>query len=308
MDKNKHDGTFLARWISGDLTPEEFENFKNSKDFNLYTKINKVSQEFNTPEFFEKELFSKINKRLNNNTKEEPKVIRLIPNWAYAVAASIVIAFGLFYANNLESHYQTGYSEQLAVVLPDNSKIQLNSNSDLDFKNRNWNDNRVLKLKGEAFFDVENGESFKVLTNQGVVEVLGTEFNVLSRGNFFEVWCKEGKVRVTSISINKEVILLPGNALRVVNGDLEKWNFNINEPNWILGESSFYNTPLSQVIIALKNQFKVDFDTSNVDLDSRFTGGFSHKDIKLALKTVLQPMDILYTYNETNKITLVNSK
>ena len=309
MDKYKHDDTFLARWISGDLTPEEFEYFKKSKDYNLYTKINKVSQEFTPPTFNKKTLYNKVHNRLNSNTKPETKVIKLVPNWAYAVAASIIIAFGVFYFNSLESNFETGFSEQMAVVLPDNSKIQLNSNSDLNFKNRNWNDNRVLNLSGEAFFQVEKGKSFKVITNQGVVEVLGTEFNVLSRDNYFEVRCNEGKVRVTSNSINEEVILLTGNAIRVVKGDLEKWSFNINEPNWILGESSFYNTPLSQVLIALKNQYKVDFDTSNVNLDNRFTGGFTHKDIKLALKTVLQPMDILYTYNnETNKIILVNSK
>lgn len=309
MDKNKRDDTFLARWISGDLTPEEFKNFKKSKDFNLYTKINKVSQEFIPPIFNEKELFSKVNNRLSSNRKPETKTIKLIPTWAYTVAASVIIAFGIFYVNSLESNFKTGFSEQMEIVLPDNSKIQLNANSDIDFKNRNWNDNRELNLSGEAFFDVETGESFKVRTNQGVVEVLGTEFNVLSRDNYFEVRCNEGKVRVTSNSINTEVILQTGNALRVVKGDLEKWNFNINEPNWMLGESSFYDTPLSQVLIALKNQFKVDFDTANVDLNSRYTGGFSHKDIKLALKTVFQPMDILYTYNnKTNNIILVNSK
>ncbi|MBT8259993.1 MAG: FecR domain-containing protein [Flavobacteriaceae bacterium] len=309
MDKYKHDDTFLARWISGDLTPEEFESFKKNKDFNIYTKINKVSQEFTLPALNKELLFSKVHNRQNSNKKRKTKVVKLVPNWAYAAAASIIITLGVFYFNSLESNFQTGFSEQMAVVLPDNSKIQLNANSDLNFRNRNWKDNRELNLSGEAFFEVEKGNSFKVITNQGVVEVLGTEFNVLSRDNYFEVRCKEGKVRVTSNSIKTKVILLKGNALRIVNGDLEKWNFNINETNWILGESSFYNTPLSQVLIALKNQFKVDFDTSNIDLDSRFTGGFSHKDMKLALKTVLQPMDILYTYNsKTNKIILVNSK
>lgn len=170
MDKNTQESTFLARWISGDLTPDELENFKKSKDFNLYAKINKVSQEFTSPTFNEKELFNKINKRLTNNKTEAPKVIRMIPNWAYAVAASIVIAFGLFYVNNLESNYQTGYSEQMAVVLPDNSQVQLNANSKLDFKKRNWDENRELNLSGEAFFDVEKGETFKVITSDGTVD------------------------------------------------------------------------------------------------------------------------------------------
>ena len=309
MDQYKQDITFLARWISGDLTSEELEAFKKSNDYKLYERINKVSQEFDAPSFNSESLFNKIQqKRDVRKASNKTRVIKFIPNWAYAAAASVVIALGLlYYINNLESHFQTGFSEQLAVVLPDNSKVQLNANSEIDYNSNKWDYKRLIKLKGEAFFDVEKGTSFKVKTSGGLVEVLGTEFNVISRGDYFEVRCQEGKVRVTSNSTNKEVILLPGNALRIVNSDLEKWNFNINETNWILGESIFHNTPLSQVLIALENQFQVVFDTSKIDLDDRFTGGFSHQDLNLALKTVLRPMNISYTNLEGNKIILVNS-
>ena len=308
MDQNKQDSTFLARWISGDLTPAELEVFQKSDDYKLYERINKVSQEFEAPSFNSEALFNKIQLEKGSKVTSKGKVIKLIPNWAMAVAASVVIVIGLvFYFNNLESHFQTGFSEQLAVVLPDNSKVQLNANSEIDYNANKWDYKRLIKLKGEAFFDVEKGTSFTVKTLGGLVEVLGTEFNVISRGDYFEVRCHEGKVRVTSNATNKEVILLPGNALRIVKSDLEKWNFNINETNWILGESIFHNTPLSQVLIALENQFQVVFDTSKINLNDRFTGGFSHNDLNLALKTVLHPMNISYSASEGNKIKLVNS-
>ena len=306
MDQNKQDNTFLARWISGDLSPDELKSFQKSDDYKLYEKINKISQEFEVPSFNSDALFNKIQQNKVAKASTKGKVVKLIPNWAYAVAASVVIAVGLLYYNS-ESHFQTGFSEQLAVVLPDNSKVQLNANSEIDYNAHKWDYKRLIKLKGEAFFDVEKGASFKVKTLGGLVEVLGTEFNVISRGNYFEVRCQEGKVRVTSDAANKEVILLPGNALRIVNSDLEKWNFNINETNWIQGESIFHNTPLSQVLMALENQFQVVFDASKINLSDRFTGGFSHKDLNLALKTVLHPMNISFKASEGNKIILVNS-
>ena len=128
---------------------------------------------------------------------------------------------------------------------------------------------------------------------------------MISRQHYFEVRCQEGKVRVTSNGTKGEVILLPGNAVRIVSNKIEKWDYNINEPNWLIGETTFYNTPLSQVIISLENQFQITFDSSAVDLSERFTGGFTHKDLNLALKTVMIPMDISYSV-DNNKIILKN--
>ena len=308
MEEQYFDNTFLARWISGELSHEEIEVFKKSKDYPLFKKINEASQTFENPLFDADALFNKMEQRRSTQEQKiKPQVIKLIPNWAYGVAASVIIAFGIFYVINMASHYQTDFNGQLAVVLPDHSKVELNSNSQLDFKSRNWDDSRDVTLNGEAFFDVEKGKSFKVHTNQGIIEVLGTEFNVISRDNYFEVQCHEGRVRVSSSTTNKELILLPGNAVRVINNtDLEAWDFTQTKPNWLLNESTFVNMPLSQVIIALENQFKVTFDISKIDTNNRFTGGFSHKDLKLALKTVFIPMEISYKANDENTIILLN--
>lgn len=305
MEKFNQDNTFLARWISGELTPEELKKFQKSKDYPAYKRINDASQRLEAPKFDQQALFDKLVHYKTVKYYEEKKVVNLVPKWTYAVAASVLIILGLFYFLNAESHYKTGYGEQLTVVLPDNSNVELNSNSAINFKSINWKNNRELYLDGEAFFDVEKGQSFKVQTTEGTVEVLGTEFNVISRDHYFEVRCQEGKVKVASYIPNEEVILLPGNALRIVNKTMEKWDYNINEPNWLLGESTFQNTPLLQVIIALENQFQINFDTSNVDLSQRFTGGFTHRDLNLALKTVMIPMDISYSASN-NTIILRN--
>ena len=305
MEKYSQDETFLARWISGELTPEELNEFKKTEDYVVLNIINDASETLEAPKFDQQALFNKLKLHKLNKPRQEKKVIKLIPNWTYAVAASIIIALGIFYSLNIESQFHTGFGEQLAVLLPDNSEVQLNANSELNFKSRNWENSRKLNLNGEAFFDVEKGQKFTVYTDEGSVEVMGTEFNVISRSHYFEVQCQEGKVKVTSNLADGEIILLPGNAVRFVNNKWEKWDYDIKEPNWLLGESTFHNTPLSQVIIALENQFKITFDPSNVDLSERFTGGFTHKDLNLALKTVMIPMDISYSA-ENNKVILKN--
>ena len=69
---------------------------------------------------------------------------------------------------------------------------------------------------------------------------------------------------------NNEVILTKGKAHRIFNNDSESWNFDQDSPSWIHGESSFNNTPISQVITALEKQYKIKFDTSKIDLNKRF--------------------------------------
>lgn len=306
MKEHFSDNTFLARWIAGELTPAELEAFKKSKDYSVFEKINNAAQNLESPEFDEQAAFIKLKQRNAQSQTQKTRVIQLVPNWAYAVAASVVIAFGVFYFMNTATHYETEFSKQLAIILPDDSKVQLNANSQLDFKSRKWESNRVVNLNGEAFFDVEKGTTFKVITNEGLIEVLGTEFNVTVRDDYFEVRCYEGKVKVTN-DTNKEAILTQGMAFRIVNNTPEKWSFFQNEPNWLQGESSFSNTPLSQVIISLENQFAISFDKSNIDTKKRFTGSFSHSDLNLALKTVFAPMEISYKATNENIIVLVNS-
>ncbi len=307
MENHLTDDTFLARWISGELTSEELIAFKKSTDYPIYKKINESSLTLETASFNKQDLFNKILQQTHTQQQiTKPKVIKLVPNWAYAVAASVVIMFGVFYFINNETHYETDFSEQLVVTLPDYSKVLLNSNSDLDFKSRQWEDNRLVTLNGEAFFDVEKGASFKVLTSEGIVEVLGTEFNITVRDNYFEVQCFEGRVKVTSSDTNNETILTQGNAFRIVNSNAEVWNFILDEPNWLHGESAFNNAPLSQVIISLENQFKVTFDKSNIDQTKRFTGSFTHSNINLALKTVFVPMEISFKSNKENTIILLD--
>ncbi len=304
MEKHYSDETFLARWISGDLSKEELEAFKKSKDYEAFKNINKGSQKLMVPEFNKDTALRKIKNELHID-KEDKKVVKFVPNWVYVVAAILVIAIGIFNFVQSESHYNTGFGEQLTVTLPDNTKVQLNARSHLDFNPKTWEDQREVRLNGEAFFDVVKGTTFKVLTHVGVVEVLGTEFNVIAAQNYFEVQCHEGRVKVKS-KTTKAVTLTPGKALRVVNSEKQEWTFTELKPSWLQGETTFREAPLVRVIKALEDQFKITFDASKVDTTQKFTGGFPHKNLKTALKLVFTPLNISYIIKDENKIILVS--
>lgn len=303
--KHKYkDDNFLARWVANDLSPEELKQFQNSEDYQKFKAINDASQNLKAPDYDQSEVFKTINEKTSNNSKNT-KAINLIPNWLYGAAASIAIIFSLFYFNNNNTaNFSTSYGEQLTVTLPDNSIVHLSPNSVLEYDKKDWKESRNLDLTGEAYFEVEKGQTFTVNTTEGNVTVLGTKFTVNASNNFFEVHCFEGKVKTFSTKNNHETILTQGKAYRAYNNNNENWDFTEQNPTWLHGESSFTNAPLNQVIIALQKQYDLKFDTSKIDTKKRFTGTFTHKNVNIALKTVFAPMKISYTLAKNSSVIL----
>ncbi|KAB1153149.1 DUF4974 domain-containing protein [Tenacibaculum aiptasiae] len=305
MEQEYKDETFLARWIANELTPEELKQFQSSEDYHHFKAINDASQQLKAPAYDKAAALNNlIGETLEKKKETTTKVRRLTPAWLYGAVASIALIVSFFYfnANNTNS-ISTSFGEQITISLPDNSKVHLSPNSKLEYVEKDWNTNRSLSLEGEAYFEVEKGKTFTVNTTEGNVTVLGTKFTVNSSKNFFETQCFEGKVKVTPKN-NNEVILTKGKAHRIFNNDSESWNFDQDSPSWIHGESSFNNTPISQVITALEKQYKIKFDTSKIDLNKRFTGTFTHKNMNVALKTVFAPMKISFTLAKNSPIVL----
>ena len=51
MERHYSDDTFLARWAAGELSPQELEAFKKSKDYPVFKKINDASLLLETPTY-----------------------------------------------------------------------------------------------------------------------------------------------------------------------------------------------------------------------------------------------------------------
>lgn len=299
--KNKFSETFLARWLNNELSEKELKDFEASSDFLIYKKIAEKSLELEAPEF-DKELVLK--KVQENATRKKGKVIKpLFRRMTYVAAASVIILLGLFFFTNLPEKHTTSFGEQLAITLPDNSKVILNSKTTISYQKADWDTERIVKLDGEAYFIVEKGSKFVVETNQGKVSVLGTQFNVKNDKDFFEVVCFEGKVQA-EVKGHKDIIT-KGKAFRKEYDTVpEKWEVVQTEPSWKNGESTFKSVSLKYVIKALENQYKITFDASNIDAEKKFTGSFTHKNLKIALQTVFVPMKIGTTFKGEKTVVL----
>lgn len=100
------------------------------------------------------------------------------------------------------------------VNLPDGTKVWLNAASSLRFPTQFTNKERKVELTGEAYFEVASNKNlpFRVATDQQVVEVLGTHFNINSYRDepAVKTTLIEGSVKVVQLNSNKAAYLKPG--------------------------------------------------------------------------------------------------
>jgi ferric-dicitrate binding protein FerR (iron transport regulator) len=294
----------ILKWFEGEISMEDIKKRYPNEDFLALEKLGFYSKQLEAPKVDAQKAL--VNFKDRNLTKNEPKVIPLNFQSFLKIAAIFVVmltsSYFLFF-NNTKS-FETQIAQTETFNLPDNSQVILNAQSKLSFNKKDWKESRNIELHGEAFFKVTKGEKFTVNTDAGSIQVLGTQFNVKERDNYFEVQCYEGSVSVTS---NKEkVILTPGKSFRVINGDviLTK-DFNAENPSWLAKESSFDNVPLWQVINELEIQYDIIIDASKVDNSKTFSGSFTHTDKNIALQSVTIPLKLSYKING-NKVEFYN--
>lgn len=117
---------------------------------------------------------------------------------AMAVTLVAVLALLVIPINNENSKlYATAIGEQKTIVLSDNSRIQLNTNTRLTI---DYSEQRrgIHLLQGEAYFQVAHNPQrpFEVYSGAGVVRAIGTAFSVHLNHQQIEVLVNEGVVEV----------------------------------------------------------------------------------------------------------------
>ncbi|MGG6229963.1 FecR family protein [Tenacibaculum sp. SDUM215027] len=291
------DEQYILKWLNGEISDEELSLLKQDKNFKNLEKIAHYSSQIETPKVdLEKALKEfELRKVATKKSKVVPLNYKNFYKYAAAVIVLLVSSYFLLFNNSV--NFSTQYAETKTFNLPDESEVILNANSTVSFNKKDWKNSRDIQLKGEAFFKVKKGKSFTVNTSVGKITVLGTQFNVKERNNYFEVKTYEGLV---SVNYNNSLIkLAKGKIFKVINGKIDTLNtFNINNKSWLQDESNFKSTPLQFVLDDLQNQYGYVIKTKGVNLEQLYTGGFTHKDINVALQAVTIPLQLSYKIEE----------
>ncbi|MEO1259367.1 MAG: FecR domain-containing protein [Bacteroidota bacterium] len=218
--------------------------------------------------------------------------------WMYAMAAAVALVLvALFWLRNSGPNYSTmiatGVGELQKVTLPDGSALQLNAKSSVGYNEEDWPDERNVYLAGEGFFRAKKGQTFVVLTEQGKVSVVGTQFNVFARDNELDVKCTEGRVQVFNQKESEKVLVRAGEQVSVINGKMQKRKGIDFTPKWFRGESVFQSAPRKKVFKEIERQFGVVVLGDGLK-EELFSGKFVNDDLDKALRMVTVPMNLKY--------------
>ncbi len=279
----------IIKWLDNNLNESELKAFKQLNASSTFMKIDQAAKQFKAPEF-------DVDGNLQKLLAEKPQPTKTIQWRRYisSVAAAIIVTLGIYFAffNQEETTFFAQNSQQLEFNLPDASEVFLNAESNITFDEKGWSNNRSLTLQGEAFFKVNKGSSFTVHTEQGDVTVLGTQFTVKARKNYFEVVCYEGLVRV--LHKNKAYQLPAGNSINFAGDKVHKDITKLTEPTWIHAKSSFVSVPFSEVIEEMQRQYNMNVTLNPSYGDTLFTGSFTHENLETALQAITIPLNLSY--------------
>lgn len=168
------------------------------------------------------------------------------------------------------------------LALPDGSQVALNSNSRISYR-EDFDSHRQVKLEGEAFFEVvKSSNPFTVASENLLVTVLGTSFNVLDRGkDNAAVYTISGRVQVNANAT--KVVLQANEFCRITGEDLQKGEgFDQNIIAWKTDVLTFQQQPLEEVFRTLEKYYDVSFDRGDTT-DCKVTVTFNDKDLEQAI-------------------------
>jgi transmembrane sensor len=296
--ENMNEEHDLSKWLAGEMTESELAAFEKSSGYEIYAKIKKYSAELQAPDFDEVKIYNTV-----VASKRQIKTVPLYTTFL-RIAAILLVCLGIaFLAKSMIKTTQSAEKGQLASFsLPDDSEVVLNAGSEIHYKKWDWHNNRNLELDGEAYFKVAKGEKFEVGTKHGTVTVLGTQFDVKSRNDRFDVFCYEGRVMVKCNTT--EVIITKGQSVAFSKGlQIDVPENTGSEPQWLHEKLAFHKENLTNIVEELARQYDVEIELRAAASAQLFTGVLPRTNLDEALQ-VLSSIYHLKPVKEKGKIIL----
>ena len=178
------------------------------------------------------------------------------------------------------------YGDKSNVLLPDSSRVWLNSGSKISFNSDFKHGGRNVTLEGEAYFSVSKDKDhpFRIRTADVEIKVLGTQFNVKAYPdeNYVSTALVEGSLMFSGN--NEERIIKPNEKI-IFDKKTRKMTQNkladiSSEIDWKKGRFVFRNESLEELEPKLERWFDVDIVFADERVRHRkFTGTLERESI-----------------------------
>jgi len=251
------------------------------------------------------EIWSELEQSLERKDRAPVPVRSIRPSRQWlALAASLLLllavgSFMRFYS--VKTYCPAGV--RTSLNLPDGSVVEINAASSVKYHPYWWFISRRVALDGEAFFTVKEGKKFKVVSDLGSTEVLGTTFNVFARGETYQVSCHSGSVRVNDLAYKQSVVLSPNEIAKLEESGgfiVSSLNNQGKNPGWTENLIMFSSAPLSLVFEEIERQYGIVIETPEV-MQQVYSGNFSlDQSVENILSLLCLPFDLEYERQNGN--------
>jgi len=279
----------LAKWLSGEVDDITVKAILPDIDLE---GLREVLDEQNKLEFVlhpKESIWEGLQENIGGKTKKT-NARRNIAWWIVPIVILLGLA-GIYWSKikqNEKIIIDTNIAATIDHKLIDGSIVHLAPNSSLMYNAEDWKTKRIVKLIGQASFDVESGSTFQVHTRNGLVEVLGTEFEVFELDENLMISCFEGSVKVVS-SERRPIVLNEKEMVSLVGGQFSKIKKIENSRAGFLNNRIRYNNVSAKILIQeLKRFYEVEVETDNLNLEEKFTGLIITNDINKACSYIAQ--------------------
>ncbi|WP_418502489.1 FecR family protein [Flagellimonas sp.] len=240
-------------------------------------------------------------KRVREEISQEPNSKRIFPNskmkTLVAVAAAILVGFVVHWSIQDNEPKYTNHiialkGERKQVTLPDGSQIMVNANSELKYPEVFTEAKRDVWMQGEVYFDImkDAGRPFTVKANGFEVQVLGTKFNVNTKGKAKTVSLESGKVQVSLEDSGDKIQLRPKEELswNAETGEVVKRNFDVSKTTaWKDNILLLHDLTLEEALLAINEFYGAEFMVSDsVVANKRVNAAFEDQDLDQFIQTL----------------------
>ncbi|MDP4207369.1 MAG: FecR domain-containing protein [Bacteroidota bacterium] len=171
---------------------------------------------------------------------------------------------------------QVGAREEVkSIVLSDSTKVWLNKNSKITYPQPFSGKDRLIKLEGEAYFEVEKDSQhpFKVQTPAITVCVMGTSFNVKTQNKLqlTETTLTEGTVALQEKGGKDIAVMKPGEQARfdARTNKLTVKQVDVNTYTaWHQGITLLKNVTVAEIAKVIEKMFHIEVRVNITGLES----------------------------------------
>ena len=299
-----HQTTALFRkYLSNTATVDEMKKLDewitSNEDLNdwLENQVDNSSTEMDAEK--QADMLEKIHEKIAVQSK--PKFV--LPGWVKTVAAvglillmaaSAVLFFRINQPNEIQ-YAEIGAlrGQKASVILPDGTKITLNSESTLKYSTNYNQSDRAVELVGEAYFEVAKNKKIPFVVKAGKLEIeaKGTAFNIKAypTDNSISTTLTEGKIEVkTPVDV---LNMIPNERMEYSNTDQTFRKLTLTDAvgsiGWLNDELSFENATLAEVVANFSRIYNIDIQFASESIkEQRFTGKINNNSLLSVLRII----------------------